>query len=457
MRPQHRRTPTLRDLRAALAARPSALPGVAERVHTADLAAWMLELGEDEAWQVFATLDTEGRAQLLEYAAPRVRELLVPRCSKDDLTALVETLPPDEVVDLLALVDDEVSERVLHAVDFERAAGLRELAGYDDDSAGGIMTPEVDMFPEGTRVGDAIKTLRKGEDDHAELGPGVFVVDGGQRPVGFVSDRELLTTPIHTSLEQVMDREIVTVHADDDQEQVAQVLSKYSLSAVPVVDDRGTLIGVVTADDALDAFETEAEEDFLRLVGTAPEEQTRLPVRRRVRQRLPLMALTVVGGLISAKILEVAGAGQDEGISTGDVLRYVPTILGLAGNVGIQSSTILVRGFATGEVSSEREVDVFVTEVATGATIGLLCGLVTAIVATFTEAASGELALAFACSIGIGIAIAVTWAAALGCLVPMTCHRMGVDPAVVGGPFLITLSDVSGTAIFVAVAQALVV
>ncbi|QDU64974.1 magnesium transporter [Engelhardtia mirabilis] len=456
MRPRARRTPTLRDLRAAIVARHGALGSLTERVHTADLASWMSELSDEEAWQVFESLAAVERAQLLEYASDRVRQLLVLRCEIADLTALVEILPPDEVVDLLALVDEEVSEQVLRAVDFERAAGLRELAGYDVDSAGGIMTPEVDIFPEGTRVGDAIRALRKDGEDHAELGPGVFVVDGGDRPVGFVTDRELLTTPIHSLLEEVMDREIVTVHADDDQEHVAQVLSKYSLSAVPVVDDRGSLIGVVTADDALDAFETEAEEDFLKLVGTAPGEQTRLPIRSRVRQRLPLMGLTVVGGLASAKILALAGAGGGEGITSGDVLRYVPTILGLAGNVGIQSSTIIVRGFATGEVRADRELSVFGSEVATGATIGLVCGLATALVATFSEAASGELALAFASAIGIGIAIAVTWAAALGCVVPMACHRIGVDPAVVAGPFLITMSDVSGTAIFVAVVQALV-
>lgn len=455
MRPQHRRTPTLRDLRVALEIRQGALGSLTERVHSADLAAWMRELSEQEAWLVFESLDVADRAQLLEYAPDRVREQLAQRCEIEDLKALVEILPPDEVVDLLALVDDAVSEQVLHQVDFERAAGLRELASYDDESAGGIMTTEVDMFPEGTRVGDAIKALRKEGEEHAEVGPGVFVVDGGQRPVGFVADRELLTTPIHSTLEEVMDREIVTVHADDDQEQVAQVLSKYSLSAVPVVDDRGSLIGVVTADDALDAFETEAEEDFLKLVGTAAEEQTRLPVRRRVRQRLPLMALTVVGGLVSARILALAGAGSGDDISAGDVLRYVPTILGLAGNVGIQSSTILVRGFATGEVGTERELGVLGSEVATGATIGVLCGLVTGLVAALTESPDG-LAVAFGCAVGIGIAIAVTWAAALGCLVPLACHRIGVDPAIVAGPFLITMSDVSGTAIFVGVAAALV-
>jgi magnesium transporter len=457
MRLRHRRTPSPKDLELALELRPSALPGLLDRTHMADLAQWLLEFEPDQAWTLFSSLAPRGRAELLEYAGQSLREQLVARLDVSELVEVVECLPPDEVVDLLALTDSETSEMVLREVDFERAVGLRQLAEYPEDSAGGIMTPEVDVFPEGTRVGDVIKALRKDDQEHAEEGAGVFVVDAGHRPVGFVSDRDLLTTPIHTPVEEVMSTDLVTVGADDDQEQVAQTLSKYSLAAVPVVDDRGSLIGIVTADDALDVLEEEAEEDFLKLVGAAPEQQTRLPIARRVRQRLPLMGLTVLGGLFTAKILELAGAGGGgEEVSTTDLLRYIPIILGLAGNVGIQSSTILVRGFATGEVGSSRELPVVVSEVATGATIGILCGLVTALVSIFTEAGPDGPAFLFATAIGVAISIAVTWAALLGCIVPLGCHRLGVDPAVVAGPFLITMSDVSGTAIFMLVAHFIV-
>ncbi|MHC4262810.1 MAG: magnesium transporter [Planctomycetota bacterium] len=456
MRLRHSRPPSSKDLELALEVRPSALPGLLERTHLADLAHWLLEFDEDEAWTVFATLPPMGRGELLAYAAESLRQQLVRRMEADDLVEIVELLPPDDVVDLLALTDTQTSEQVLHQVDFDRAAGLRQLAEYAEDSAGGIMTPEVDVFTEDERVGDVIKALRKEDTDHFEDGAGVFVVDGGHRPVGFVSDRELLTTPIHTALAEVMETDLVTVGADDDQEQVALTLSKYSLAAVPVVDERGSLIGIVTADDALGVLEEEAEEDFLKLVGTAPEQQTRLPIARRVRQRSPLMGLTVVGGLFTAKLLELAGAGGTGEFGTADLLRYIPIILGLAGNVGIQSSTILVRGFATGEVDSERELSVVGSEVMTGATIGILCGLVTALFATFTEAGDSGLAWVFGIAIGVAIAIAVTWAAVLGCLVPLGCHRWGVDPAVVAGPFLITMSDVSGTAIFMVVAHMIV-
>ncbi|MEO0649827.1 MAG: magnesium transporter [Planctomycetota bacterium] len=175
-----------------------------------------------------------------------------------------------------------------------------------------------------------------------------------------------------------------------------------------------------------------------------------------MRQRLPLMGLTVIGGLLTAKILEVAGTTGEGELSTTDLLRYVPIIVGLAGNVGIQSSTILVRGFATGEVDADRELSVVNSEVLTGTMIGLLCGIVTAGVAVFSEASEAGLAVSFATAIGIAIAIAVAWAALLGCLVPLGCRRLGIDPAIVAGPFLITMSDVSGTAIFMTVGHLIV-
>jgi magnesium transporter len=456
MRLRHRKSPTSQDLELALDVRPSALPGLLERTHLSDLAHWLLEYDDDAAWRIFESLPDRGRADLLTYAGQPLRERLVPRMDVPGLVAVVEHLPPDEVVDLLALTDGDTSERVLHQVDLDRADGLRQLAEYPEDSAGGIMTPEVDVFTEGTRVGDVIKTLRKEGQEHFDDGAGVFVVDAGHRPVGFVSDRDLLRTPIHTPIEEVMETDLVTVGAEDDQEHVARTLSKYALAAVPVVDERGSLIGIVNADDALDVLEEEAEEDFLKLVGTAPEQQTRLPIGRRVRQRLPLMGLTVIGGLLTAKILEFAGATSEGGVSTTDLLRYIPIILGLAGNVGIQSSTILVRGFATGEVGANRELSVVGSEVSTGAVIGVLCGLVTAGVSVFSEATDTGLAWVFAAAIGSAIAIAVTWAALLGCLVPLGCHRLGVDPAVVAGPFLITMSDVSGTAIFMGIGHLIV-
>ena len=441
----HERKQELRDLEDVLGRGPDALSAFVADAHPADLSEWLLELDDEDRWRTFQALDADGRAEVLEYASDTLRENLLERIPPGELVDHVQRLPADEAVDILALTDDATAEAVLRKVDFERAQGLRELAGYEPDSAGGIMTKDFVSVPVGTRIGDAIKGIKSEEGPAGDEELGLFVVDEAGRPVGYMSDRDLLTSGIHTSIEDAMETELVVARVDDDQEEVAHQVLKYAVSAVPVVDGAGRLVGVISADDVTDVLEEEAEEDIRRLVGTSTEDQTRLPVWTRVRHRLPLMGLTVLGGVVTAHILRLALPGQSE---SADVLRYLPIIIGLAGNVGIQSSTILVRAFATGEVQPDREASVVGAEVLTGLMIGVVCGAVTSVFASVLES-NAELGSA----VGGAITVAVTWAAILGCLVPISCRRVGIDPAIVAGPFLITLSDISGAAIFVGVAH----
>lgn len=441
--------PELKELQERLASGEGLRPFLDE-VHAADLATWFSELEQDEQDRLVRALDDEERAAVLRFAEDPEREEILARMSVPQIVQVVQDLPADEVVDLLALTDDATTDQVLRSVDLERARGLRALASYDAETAGGLMTSEFVTVPQDASVGDAIKLIRKEKGPAGDEEGGIFVVDPRNRPVGFVSDRELLTTPIHTPVREVMDEDVITASVDADQEEVAQLVRKYSLSAVPVVDASGALLGVVSEEDALDVLQDEAEEDILKLVGTSSDDQTRLSVLLRVRARLPLQALTVLGGLATAWILDLAlgAAGVGSGGATGDVLRYLPIVLGLAGNVGIQSSTILVRAFATGELSQEREASVLGSEVLTGLMIGLCCGLTTLVVAALLESS-----LDFGCAVGGAITVAVSWASFLGCLVPMSCRRLGIDPAIAAGPFLITLSDISGASIFMGVAH----
>lgn len=448
--------PALDDLIQALrGGRPGALAELLGGVHPADLAEWLQELEPDEAWAAFSALDTESRTEVLQCASDALLEELVPRLQTPELVSVVENMPADEVVDLLAVAEEPVVEEVLAEVDLERARRLRELAHHEADTAGGLMTTEFPYVQTGTRIGDAIKEFKQKDEEVPEDATGIFVVDAEHRPVGYLSGHDLLTNRIHDAVDGVMETDLVTVSPSDDQEDVAHRMLKYGLEAVPVVDGAGVLVGVVTADDLHEVLEEEVEEDILKLVGAAPVDQTRLPVWRRVRQRIPLQLLTVLGGLVTAYILSLALGGGAEGSQSGvELLRYLPIIIGIAGNVGIQCSTILVRAFATGEVQPERELSVLGAEVLTGLCIGILCGASTALVASFMEAGKdGGPQWLFGAAVGSAIAVAVVWAALLGCLVPMVFRRLGIDPAVVAGPFLITLSDVSGAAIFMGVAR----
>lgn len=440
--------PTLKDFQRTLADSLDQAAGLLSSVHPADAAEWLQDIDEDDAWRVFHALETEERAEVLEYADEGLRATLITRLTSSDLKEIVEELPSDEAVDVLAEADDRVAEDVLHSIPSELASDLRELIAYPADSAGGVMGTEFVAVPRNSRIGDIVKVIRKeGEDAEEEVG--VFVIDAAGKPIGYVSDRDLLTHSIHTPVEEVM-CDPFTIEAKEDQEEAATLISKYTLQALAVVDVDGVLRGVIAADDAQEILESEASEDFMRMVGAAPILQTRLPILTRVRQRLPLMFVTVGGGLLSAKIIAIF---LEDGGQSSTVLRYLPLIVGLAGNVGIQSSTILVRGFATGEVEPQRERAVLAAETVVGMLIGLLCGGLTALFAAWME--SGQAGSAIGGAVGAAVAAAVAWAALLGSAVPMGCRRLGIDPAIVAGPFLICLSDVSGSAIYVAVANML--
>ena len=438
--------------REVLAESPARAAVLLADVHPADATEWLRDTEEDDRHRVFGALSTTCQADILEEADEALPQELIARLDAKDLGEVLEELPSDEAADVLVDADDRVVNDALEQISPETAEGLRVLLSYAPATAGGVMATEFVAASVGQRIGDVVKEVRKeGEDAEPDLG--VFVLDDDQRPIGYLSDRALLTNKIHTPVEDVM-VEPAIVEAVEDQESVAQTMAKYSLESIAVVDAEGAMLGVISSEDAADILEEEVSEDFARLTGTGSDgQQTRLPIFVRVRQRMPLMALTVLAGLASAKILAYA-LGSSSGESPNEdvaeaILRYLPLIVGLAGNVGIQSSTIFVRGFATGEIEPDREGAVFLNEWTVGTIIGFLCGTATWLVAGFIESGTPGLGVA----VGTAVFAAVTWAAMLGGVVPIVCRRMGIDPALVAGPFLIAMSDVSGSAIYILVAR----
>jgi len=423
-------------------------------VHPADAVDWLADLASERREAVFARLAPELQAALLEHAEEPLHQELVSSLAPRALTEVVSELPADAAADVLAQVDEGVAADVLRSMPADAARELRRLAAHEADTAGGVMTTDIVTVPVQARVGDAIKALKK-EGEDAEPNLGVYVVDERGVPVGYLPERALITHSIHEPVRDAMVAPFL-VGADEDQEEAARVLSKYGLQALAVVDERGVLAGVISAEDAQEVLAEEVIEDVHRLVGAFGTQQTRLPIRRRVLQRVPLMAVTVVGGLASARILALFSHRAPHEVDHMEaILRYLPLIIGLAGNVGVQSSTILVRAFATGEVEPERDLAVLGSEVAVGFLIALLCGLATLFVAAGMEWRAGP-AWGLGFSVSVAMLTAVTWAALLGCLVPMGCRRLSIDPAIVAGPFLITLSDVSGVGIYLLVARSLV-
>ncbi len=354
------------------------------------------------------------------------------------LPRVMEEMPPDEGADLLAYLEPEQRRAVLQRMDPEHAKNLRELEKFDPETAGGLMTNEFRMVRPHRRIEEVIQRIRDEEDEEDHQPGYIYVVDELRNLIGVASLKQLMRADPGETIGNVMQKAWLTVPPDMDREEVARIVDRYHLYAVPVTDDRGSLLGVVTSDDVMDVIEEEVSEDMYRLAGAGAHNPFAEPVLRRVWFRLPWLTVTMLGGFASVAII---GRYEDTIRDVREIAFFIPIIGALAGNVGVQASTIMVRGFATGDIplGGRAAWNLLVREMAVGSIIGAICGVATgAYAALFVEAE----ALRFGLSVGLSIFGAISAAAAVGTLVPLACSRLGVDPALAAGPFIVTVIDI---------------
>jgi magnesium transporter len=243
---------------------------------------------------------------------------------------------------------------------------------------------------------------------------------------------------------------VIKVRDDDTREDVIRAIETYHLGAVPVVDQKDRLLGIVTSDDALTALEEEASEDVLTLAGAAGPLPTGHGVLRRVRARLPWLLVTLGGGLLASFLIQVVSRWLGREDAVGPLGRFLPIVAGMAGNVAMQSAAVMVRGFATGEIKASRVKRVITDEILVACSVGVLCGLIAGVIAVSTGV---DARLAF--SVGLSIALASAIAGVSGTVIPSICQRADIDPAIAAGPFITTLNDLLGFLVYMVTAIAL--
>ena len=252
--------------------------------------------------------------------------------------------------------------------------------------------------------------------------------------------RKLIVSEGKCRLKEIMDRDVVSARTDVDQEEVARLVRRYDLRTLPIVDEKGVLVGRVTVDDVMDVIEEEATEDIYRMAGTDDEELSRKSILNAARLRLPWLLTSLVGGMISAAIMRSFNVTLENVIA---LVFFVPVIMGMGGNIGMQSSTIVVRGLATGRIELGRVWGVLFREIRTGALMGLICGAVVGIVVRVLQ---GEVMLGFV--VAASMFVAITVAATIGVLMPMGLKTLKIDPAIASGPFVTTANDITGLLIY---------
>jgi magnesium transporter len=428
----------------------------------ADIAEAFQLLSDEERSKLFFALPPHTAAEVVILLDEAVRSDVVEDLDTQALTDLVQELAPDDAADVLAELEPEAAGQILDRIEAEKSDQVGQLLRYPPDTAGGIMTPEVVAIPGTKTVADAVEYVRVASQDE-ELHE-IYVVDDERKLIGTVPLRRLVTSPPSRKLESIADRDAVRVFADDHQESVVQDIRKYDAIAAAVVDRDGRLLGRITNDDLLDVAEEEAAEDLFRMAGTDAAELETSSVIHAARIRLTWLLPCMVGTLVTASVLLITERRFDPVLFTA-LAAFVPMIGAMSGNSGIQISTVIVRGFATGELASTRLQRAFSREGRIVGAMAPVCGAFAWLLATIGlsalhslggSAQAGEKSARIALAIGAAMTTAILVSGGLGVGLPFLFRKTGIDPAIASGPLVTTLNDVVAVSIYMLLAVVIV-
>ncbi len=417
---------------------------VVDAYHPADLAAAMAHLESEAALAFFRALPEETQAEVLPELPDGLREDLLEELKAPELAPVLDEMESDDAADLiqeLQEVDAEAARDALAGMDnSELRAEVEQLLGYPEDSAGGLMAKEyVAVRPE-MSITEAIAEVRRlAQEREIEDIYTVFVVNDKGRLLGHVTVQDLLLAHESESIRGIMSDEDIAVDAHMDQEELVTHASRYDLPSVPVVDERGVLLGRVTHDDLDDVAREETDEDFGHLAGTREEvlEHSTLTV---ARNRFPWLLMGLSGGICAALVMSLFEKDLHTALQAS---FFVPVVMGMGGNVGIQSSTIVVRGLATGELEVNEVWPRLFREARVSLIVGLSCALVLFGV-TLLWLHDPRTSIV----IGAALSVVMFQASIVGAGVPLLLRRVGIDPAIATGPFITTTNDILGLSVY---------
>lgn len=444
------------DLHELLREGPEKLRETLADFHPEDIAELLEDLPGSDAIAVVRALPAELAADIVERLSPTRQVVVFHAVDTPRAVALLGEMAPDDRVDLLQELDEAEAAALLARLavsEPEAAEEVRELVVYEPETAGGLMTTEfVTLSPE-TKAWEAIEEVRRlGRDDMAETLYYIYICADDKTLLGVVSLRDLILSGPEQPLHEIMVDNVVTVGALDDQERVAHEIARYDFSAIPVVDERDRMLGVVTVDDVVDVVIEEATEDAQMMGGVVPLEDSYFATRwfEFVWKRGAWLVLLFLGQLLTATVMQ---RNEDVLRSTVELVVFIPLIIASGGNAGSQSSTLIIRAMAIGELHPGDWLRVLLRELGIGVSLGVALGLIGFARAWF----AGELVdpMSLALAVGISILAIVTLSSIVGSVLPLAIKRVGLDPAVSSTPFIASLVDVLGLIVYFAVAQAI--
>ena len=415
-------------------------------LHYADIAELVNELDSQEGTYLIKLLDSEKTADILPELDEYQREAVLENLSAKEIAEEVEILDTDDAADIIAELPDERKERVMSEIsDSSHIDDIRELLTYEENSAGGLMAKELVKVQEDLSVLKCLNTIKSQAEEITRI-HSVYVVDSNNRLKGRLSLKDLLTANSKEKVKNIYIPKVDFVSVDQDGEEVAKIMSKYDLEAIPVVNNKKELVGRITIDDILDLIKEEAEKDYQLAAGIASDVEADDTIFELTRARLPWLFLGLLGGLGSVSILQ-----EFEIIMSRPDLRslffYTPLIAAMAGNVGVQSSAIIVQGLANNNLKGSL-LSRLLKEIGLSLINGITLSILLII---FGQIISQDLKLSLTIALSMMSVIIVS--ALIGTFTPIILNQKGIDPAIATGPFITTSNDIFGIFLFFYIAK----
>jgi magnesium transporter len=413
-------------------------------LHHADIAEILDELDFDQATYIFKVLDSEKTAEILLELEDDLRENILSRLSPKEIAEELDELETNDAADIIAELSRDRKEEVISELhDVEHAKDIVDLLRYHEDTAGGIMHKELVKVNENWNVLTCVKEMRIQAENISKV-HSIYVVDDENRLKGRLSLKDLLTTSTKTPISEVYIRKLNSVKVDTEDIEVARIMQKYDLEAIPVVDELGRLVGRVTIDDIVDVIKEEADKDYQMAAGITQDVEAGDSVLEMIKGRLPWLLIGMVIEIIASFVLKSNQSAIDQYKT---LFIFVPLLSATAGNIGVQASAIVVQGLANGSLK-EFSQNYFKKELIVAMISGTIISMFLLI---FHSIVYGQFHVGIA--ISISMIVVILFAATLGTLVPLFLHKNKIDPAIATGPFITTTNDVFGIILYFAIAK----
>ena len=414
-----------------------------------DIAEFLEELPQDKIVVVFRALPKEMAAEVFSNLEPDTQQVIIQSATDQEVSAIVEELYVDDAVDMLEELPANVVKRVLKAARPDTRKLINQFLNYPDNSVGSIMTAEFTDLKQSMTVAQAIAHIRR-TGENSESVYTCYVTDAGRRLEGVLTIKELLLAQDEQLIADLMETDVITAETTEDQEEAVARMMKYDFISLPVVDKEGRLVGIVTVDDVMDVMEEEATEDFEKMAAMAPSEKPYLKtsVLSLAKHRILWLLVLMISGMITRGIL-----GQYEAAFAAMPLlvTFIPMLTDTGGNAGSQSSTLVIRGMAVGEIQLKDFAKVFWKELRVSMLVGVVLSAVNFVRLIITYPGNQMVALTVALALFVTVLLAKT----VGGVLPMVAKLCHADPAIMAAPLITTIVDAISLVVYFRIACAL--